>query len=234
MRVELELLAHPKFVRLKKHIEKVEKGLEKDCLEMLLRIWGHCSVSQRGGTWRHVDPEYVEIIARWPGPSGAFYAAAVETGFIDERGKSIVIHDWDKMNSRTISNWEVGRLGGRPKANPKLTHGLPNDNPRVSSGLPNDNPRGTRPNDRTTERPDPVPSDNKRGTNTPPAGSERIRAADSRVQFQATEAQIKRLEKLKERIPEQDVRLGVLRRLRLKIQKKQSAGDYGIVEADEK
>lgn len=136
MRVEIELLDHPKFLRLRKR-------LGNDALEILLRIWGHCQSAQRGGTWRAADAEYVEIVARWSGNPGEAYKALVEVGFIDERANSIVIHDWEEFNSRTITNWRNGRSGGRPAGkkaephnNPPRTDGKPMGLPRVTRGEP--------------------------------------------------------------------------------------------------
>lgn len=132
MRVEAELLDHPKFLRLKRRLGPY-------ALEGLLRVWGHCQNAQRGGVWKRADIEYVEVVARWDGKPGDFYAAMLDVRFIEERGGAVVIHDWDRMNSRALASWSNGHLGGRPRANPTSTSKSPGssqDNPEKTHGLP--------------------------------------------------------------------------------------------------
>lgn len=140
MRVEPELVDHPKYLKLKRRIGDV-------ALECLLRLWGHCQASQRGGTWKNADFEYVEIVARWTGKPGEFYEAAKESGWIDERSGSIIIHDWDHFNSKARANWANGKVGGKPVgltqskptepvAKVGLTQTKPNANPTVTHSEP--------------------------------------------------------------------------------------------------
>lgn len=114
MRVEAELLDHPKFMRLK-------KLLGQAALEVLLRIWGHCQSCHRGGHWGQVDAFYVESVARWSGTEGECLAALVTCRFIDmgEDG-SVSIHDWDDMNSHMVKAWSNGKKGGRKPRIPLL------------------------------------------------------------------------------------------------------------------
>lgn len=141
MRVEPELMDHPKFLALKERIGDF-------AAEALLRLWGHCQNSQRGGRWTGKNPAYVEIVCRWKGEKGALYSALVETTFLDEMRNCLVIHDWDKFNSKARSAWDNGRRGGRPlgshSVNPSITQPKPIHNPnQIGSELrqPTDNQR---------------------------------------------------------------------------------------------
>lgn len=141
MRVEPDLPDHPKFLRLKRRVGDI-------ALETLVRLWGHCQLSQRGGRWRGADEEYVEIVARWPGEKGALFTALNDLGWIDKTLDAIIIHDWDTFNSRAKASWKNGNKGGRPKKNHDdqggLTYEQPNDNPSETHQKPtrNQNPQG--------------------------------------------------------------------------------------------
>jgi hypothetical protein len=128
MRVEPELLDHPKFL-------KLEKRVGEGALKALHRLWGHCQGSQRGGRWMNADCEYVEIVCRWQGEPGKLFEAMVEVGFIEKLAKTLVIHDWDAMNSKAKANWTNGRLGGRPRVHPPETQPKPNNNPNYTTPL---------------------------------------------------------------------------------------------------
>lgn len=139
MRVEVELLDHPKFIRL-------ERRLGPEALKVLIRLWGHCQTSQRGEKWTGADAEYVEVVARWTGAPNACYDALVACGFVDVARNAVVIHDWNAFNSRAVTNWKIGAKGGRPPKNPRETLGLsksePKGNPRVIVGLTQGPPDG--------------------------------------------------------------------------------------------
>lgn len=133
---------HPKIKRLKRRL-----GSFGDyAVEAVVRLWGHCQSSQRGQTWPQADSEYVEIVAGWRGNPGELFAALVEVGIIEQGpgAKAVIIHDWDAFNSKAKANWENGRLGGKPTANPTLTQdkaqlllGKPKRNPKSVMGNPN-------------------------------------------------------------------------------------------------
>lgn len=105
MRVEPQFVDHPKLIRLKRRVGDY-------AVEGVIRLWGHCQESQRGGTWRGADAEYVEIVTRWTGQPGEFYKALIEVGFLEEVPGAVVVHDWDKMNRKALTAWENGRRVG--------------------------------------------------------------------------------------------------------------------------
>lgn len=110
MRVEPELPDHPKYLRLKRRVGDF-------AMEALVRLWGHCQQNQRGGCWRGVDAEYVELIAKWDGEPVLLFRSLLETGWIEQKDDTILIHDWDEMNKQFVTNWNNGTKGGRPKKN---------------------------------------------------------------------------------------------------------------------
>lgn len=120
---------HPKIQRLKRRL-----GAFADyAVEAVIRLWGHCQASQRGGTWSQADAEYVEIVTRWKGAPGELYKALREVGLLEEAKGQVLVHDWDSFNSKAKAAWENGRTGGRPPGteNPgQLLLGKPNRNPK--------------------------------------------------------------------------------------------------------
>lgn len=118
MKVEPEILDHPKFLRLKKAVGDI-------ALEVLVRLWGHCEANQRGEYWRGADCEYVEIVARWNGQAGVLFGFLTAIGWVDAEEKGVRIHDWNDTNWRAVSNW---KLGQRPKKN---YHDKPTQKPRL-------------------------------------------------------------------------------------------------------
>lgn len=105
MKVEPELVNHPKYLRLK-------KAVGDGALEHLIRIWGHCETSRRGEYWRSADVEYLEIVAHWHGAPGLLFEQLRSGGWIVQSESGIRIHDWNDTNWRAVTNW---KLGDRPK-----------------------------------------------------------------------------------------------------------------------
>lgn len=118
MKVESELVHHPKFLRFK-------KAAGAGAMEILIRLWGHCENAQRGEFWRGADATYVETVAGWDGDEGKLFEMLEACRWIEVSAAGIRIHDWNAHNWRRVTNWRVGLAGGRrkrtqsePKANP--------------------------------------------------------------------------------------------------------------------
>lgn len=126
MRVEPELFDHPKFIRLKRRAGEY-------ALEGLERVWGHCQSAQRGERWPGADAEYVEMVARWQGPAGEFFKALQDSGWVKVEDGVIVIRGWLERNQTIARCWEIGKMGGRPGNNHKVTSGLAHGNPALTS-----------------------------------------------------------------------------------------------------
>lgn len=121
MKVEAAVTAHPKFLRLKKMVGEL-------AMEALVRLWGHCEGGQKGEFWRGADAEYIEVVGGWNGEPGKLFAALLTCRWIEKEGKGIRIHQWNEHNWRRVTNWKVGRAGGRPK----VTQSEPTRNPVVN------------------------------------------------------------------------------------------------------
>jgi hypothetical protein len=132
MKVESEIFTHPKFVRFRKMVGA-------GALEYLCKLWGHCEPTQRGEHWKNADAEYVEAICGWESDKNLLFDSLKVCGWIKREKRGVRICGWEEHNWRRVSNWYIGKKGGRPKK----TQGKPNDNPRVSVGKPNDNPTQT-------------------------------------------------------------------------------------------
>jgi hypothetical protein len=117
--------------------------------------------------WKNADPEYVECVVRWEGEPGKAYEALVACGFIDQgKGKSIVIHGWEDMNSSMVNAWRVGHLGGRPKK-AKTAPRAPSDDGGLTSENDHENdPKTPPPNAdfETSQEPDGNPEVSSRLT----------------------------------------------------------------------
>ena len=127
MRVVNGVWDHPKFRKLKKRVGP-------EAAEYLLRIWGHCETNQKGEVWFGADSEFIEIVANYDGISGNLFSALVECGWVEKipkRASGVRIHDWETVNSGSVSNWKNGRKGGRPPKEKDATQQKPNDNPMV-------------------------------------------------------------------------------------------------------
>lgn len=125
MKVEPELLDHPKFLKLK-------QALGDGAAELLLRLWGHCEASQRGEFWSGADAEYVEMVLRWSGETGKLFEVLRRLRWVDVSQNGIRVHDWNDKNWRAVTNWHTGRKGGRPlKDNPRVNR---RDNPEDANG----------------------------------------------------------------------------------------------------
>jgi hypothetical protein len=101
MKIEPELLTHPKYVRLKKAVGPL-------ALEYLLRLWAHCGSNKRGEWWPKGDAHYVELVCEWDRDPGKLFRAFVDAGFIDiisGKADGCTVHDWNKTNSYAVDNW---------------------------------------------------------------------------------------------------------------------------------
>jgi hypothetical protein len=156
MRIEVELLSHPKFLRLK-------KGVGQRALTSLVYLWGHCQSNMRGEVWRvKGDPAtYVERTCHWTGKPRALYSALVQAGFIEppptEKGKTLRIHDWEQWNSRMIASWRNGQRGGRKPKPKEIQDKKPVDSPTETQGNPTE-PLGLKNKPKETQPPSIPPS----------------------------------------------------------------------------
>jgi hypothetical protein len=128
MKVELELLGHPKYLLLKRAVGPL-------ALEYLLRLWGHCSTNKRGERWAGATSEYVETVCNWGGVPGKLFHSLVATRLIEAAESGITVHGWDEANSFLVKNWTRNPSGG-PWATPRTPaephSGPPSVTPRAA------------------------------------------------------------------------------------------------------
>lgn len=144
MNVTPELVNHPRFHGLQQALQQA--GHPPVGMEVLVRLWGHCQVAQRGENWGKKDPAYVEQVARWTGKPGELFKILTADFFgegpwvrVDKRG-CVTVVNWEKHNMRLVSNWRLGPLGGRPKGKKNGSPSQAKDNPKKTVGLPMDKP----------------------------------------------------------------------------------------------
>lgn len=91
-RVAVDFFSHHKA-------RKLKKRLSSDGLISLLQLWAYAAKLRTDGELSGMDAEDIEIAACWDGGDGAFVAALVEVGFLDQRGDAYSLHDWVENNS---------------------------------------------------------------------------------------------------------------------------------------
>jgi len=219
MRVEAGFVNHPKFLRLKKAVGDY-------AMEAVIRIWGHCEFAQKGEFWRGADPDFVELVACWFGERGKLYTALSESKLIVVEKTGIRVNDWNHHNSRTVSNWELGR---RPKRNQSQS----NAQPRHIQGSAYAQPTQSRKDVRMDGRVEVDQGDNNNGCYPDGAPEGKSRGADgatvaaSRTQFAALSQQIKELEAFGDELNSKERQELAKKRAELtELQKKQAAGEF--------
>lgn len=92
----------------------------------VIALWAHCQL-RKTDRLRKVDSFQLASICGYPfADADKFIEAMTTCGFIEIEDGEIVAHDFAQTNAKLFSNWENGRLGGRPSK----THSEPNDNPK--------------------------------------------------------------------------------------------------------
>jgi hypothetical protein len=105
----------------------------------VLRLWAHCQ-NRKSHMFLNFPPEALKAVCRFPDHANKLESWLMTSGFIRREDSRLIVHQWDEYNAKLFANWENGKLGGRPKSEPKLK---PTENPQETHGLPNDNPQGT-------------------------------------------------------------------------------------------
>jgi len=164
MNVTPELVNHPRFHGLQTALKAA--GYPGLAMEVLVRLWGHCQVAQRGENWGKKDPLYIEAVARWEGKQGELFKILTTDFFgegpwvrVDKRGIVSVVN-WEKHNAKLVSAWKNGVYGGRPPKKQEVEPSKPKVIPSKTHGFPVGSSR-----DKLLDR---SGVDRSGGTNTPP------------------------------------------------------------------
>jgi len=79
----------------------------------------------------------LKALCRFDGEADLLVNSLVECGFIEVRAESeIAVIGWGEKNSQLLAAWDNGAKGGRPRNNPKETHGKPIANPTLTGSKP--------------------------------------------------------------------------------------------------
>jgi hypothetical protein len=105
----------------------------------LLRLWAHCQ-NRRTCVFENLPQAALKALCRFPGHANKFESSLAASGFVRREDQSLIVIGWEEYNASLIANWTNGKLGGRPKKEPKPnpppTNRKPMGNPSASHGEP--------------------------------------------------------------------------------------------------
>ena len=106
-------------------------------LTAILGLWGHCQTRKE---WEFaLTPRMLAGICRFTGDAEMLLAEMETCGFLDKKEGTWEVHGWAEKNASLLSSWKVGKTGGRPPKNPRVSTNA--ENPPPSE--PTDNPQQT-------------------------------------------------------------------------------------------
>jgi hypothetical protein len=103
----------------------------------VIRLWSHCQTTKKS-YWPDMTPAQLASVCRWGNRKPNCHTTLIKCGFVKKLSpKGFAAHEWDQYNAKLISNWENGKLGGRPPRPHKIKE---NEKPMVSVGLTQQKP----------------------------------------------------------------------------------------------
>ena len=129
LKIELRTFEHPKTRRLARRLGCPAAA----AVGYMASLWGWAQLYAPDGRLGAFDPEELEIGAGWEGEYGAFVAATVAAGYLDETPAGLAIHDWTDWGGRLVEMRAAERqrsakrraAKGRPPADRSTTAGRP-------------------------------------------------------------------------------------------------------------
>lgn len=118
-----------------------ELGGDKFAPFYLLRLWGHCQT--RKATRFDIPPQGLKGICKAECAASDLERALITCGYLAREGETVEVLKWAEQNASLLAAWENGGKGGRPKKNPRETHGKPPGNPQATDRRPTGNPDET-------------------------------------------------------------------------------------------
>lgn len=102
----------------------------------VIRLWAHCQ-QRKTHEFTNLSPEALKAVCRFVGQASKLESLLRTCGFIRRCDEKLIVHQWNEYNASLLANWDNGKLGGRPKSEPKKK---PIDNPPETHGLAMGNP----------------------------------------------------------------------------------------------
>ena len=96
-------------------------------------LWSFTAEFAPDGDLSRFDVEELELAAGWDGEDGAFVEAAQVSGYLDDDGGALSVHDWSDYGGKLAERRAVDR---KRKADARKSSGSPSDIQRTSSGQP--------------------------------------------------------------------------------------------------
>lgn len=91
IRIAVTFLDHPKTI-------KLQRRLGDAAVLSLMRLWFHVAQNKPDGLLSGMDPEDIEISAKWGGEAGALVNSLMDVGWLDNKDGVYSIHDWAEHN----------------------------------------------------------------------------------------------------------------------------------------
>jgi hypothetical protein len=102
IRVDTALPTHRKSAELAQILD------EPLAFGLMVRLWCWAKANAPHGRVSGRNPtRLVEGAVGWAGPPGAFVAAALEVGFLEQASDDLELHDWEKHNGRALKRAEA-------------------------------------------------------------------------------------------------------------------------------
>lgn len=102
MRVERELLHHPRFIKL-----KMVSG-NPAALEWLIALWGYCQ-KQRASRFEDMSPDSLADACGAIIEGEKLLTFLVNCRWVKVEGKTLVVRKWEHWNAGLIQRWEAGQ-----------------------------------------------------------------------------------------------------------------------------
>jgi hypothetical protein len=112
------VIVEPDFLDHWKTRELVRLTENKCAPQMLMRLWAHCQY-RKTSQFFDLSDNALALICQYDGDPKKWRETLVQIGFLEDNGKCMVVHDWDKTNAKMVSCWYNGTKGGRPEKKTK-------------------------------------------------------------------------------------------------------------------
>lgn len=103
-RVAVDFFTHHKA-------RKLKKRLGAAAVLSLLQLWAYAAKLRTDGNLSGMSVEDIELAAEWDGDEGAFSAALLDVGFLDQGEDGYSLHDWAGKRVDLLRRGQEGAAG---------------------------------------------------------------------------------------------------------------------------